>query len=163
MVNDGVEGLNSYTEAVTEADIVRQIIDDIKVNLSKDVTSIEVQLNPENLGKVQVHVATEDGVMQAKIIAETEAAKNAIENSLALLKETFENQDLKVDAIEVMVGTYEFFNEGENDEFQNESNNSSNKTGSINLDDVVQEEVSEEEQLQIEIMKAQGNRVSYSI
>lgn len=166
VVGDGVEGVASYTDAVQEADIIRQIIDDIKVHLSKETTSIEVQLNPEHLGKVQINVAAKDGIMQAQIIAETEAAKNAIENSIAVLRESFNNQELKVEAIEVMVATYEFFNRGQEEQYQNQEQNSSssNKLGGINLNDgVVEENMSEDEQLQVEIMKAQGNRVSYSI
>ena len=165
VAQNGVEGVAAYTDAVREADIIRQIIDDIKVHLSKDTTSIEVQLNPENLGKVQISVAAKDGVMQAQIIAETEAAKNAIENSIAVLKENFNNQDLKVEAIEVMVATYDFFSKGQEEQYQeNEQSASSTKIGAINLDEgLIEDEISEEEQLQVEIMKSKGNRVSYSI
>lgn len=58
--------------------------------------------------------------MQAQIIAETEAAKAAVESGLAVLKEAFENQDLKVDAIEVMVGTPDYFMEESGAEAQME-------------------------------------------
>ncbi len=165
VTQNGVEGVATYTDAVQEADIIRQIIDDIKVHLSKDTTSIEVQLNPENLGKVQITVAAKDGIMQAQIVAETEAAKNAIENSIAVLKESFNNQELKVEAIEVMVATYDFFSKSQDEQYeQQEQATTSTKLGGINLDEgLIEDEMSEEEQLQVEIMKAQGNRVSYSI
>lgn len=164
MTGEGPDGVTSYTDAVQEADIIRQIIDDIKVHLSKETTSIEVQLNPESLGKVQINVAAKDGIMQAQIIAETEAAKNAIENSLASLKEAFNNQELKVEAIEVMVATYEFFSNGQEEQYENQEQQTSTKLGRINLDKELGEEtMSEEEQLQVEIMKAQGNRVSYTV
>lgn len=69
-----------FDTSVTQTDIVRQVVDEIRVNLSKDVTSMTLQLNPEQLGKVQIHVSTKNGVMQAQIIAETEAAKAAVES-----------------------------------------------------------------------------------
>ena len=78
-----------FDTSVTQTDIVRQVVDEIKLNLSKDVTSMTLQLNPEQLGKVQIHVSTKNGVMQAQIIAETEAAKAAVESGLAVLKEAF--------------------------------------------------------------------------
>lgn len=61
----------TYDTVVSQTDIVRQVVDEIKLNLSKDVTSMTLQLNPEQLGKVQIHVTTKNGVMQAQIIAET--------------------------------------------------------------------------------------------
>lgn len=40
-----------FDTSVTQTDIVRQVVDEIRVNLSKDVTSMTLQLNPEQLGK----------------------------------------------------------------------------------------------------------------
>ncbi len=155
----------AFTTNVQEADIIRQIIDQIKVNATKEVQSMEVQLNPENLGKVYVNVEAKDGVMQAKIIAETEAAKNAIENNLAILKENFSNNEIKVEAIEVMVAAYGFFEESQNGDFDNQeqTNDTSKSIGSINLSDLGDEELNEEEELEVEIMKSKGNTVSYTV
>lgn len=154
-----------FANNVQEADIVRQIIDQIKVTAGKDVQTMEVQLNPENLGKVYVNVEAKDGVMQAKIIAETEAAKNAIEHNLVVLKENFANNDIKVEAIEVMVATYGFFEESENGDFANEeqSKEASKSIGGINVNNLSDEELTEEEELEVEIMKQKGNTVSYTV
>lgn len=156
---------STFTNNVQEADIIRQIIDQIKVNVSKEVQSMEVQLNPENLGKVYVNVEAKDGVMQAKIIAETESAKNAIENNLAILKENFSNNEIKVEAIEVMVAAYGFFEESSNGDFDNEeqANDTSKAIGGLNVNDLNEEELTEEEELEVEIMKTKGNTVSYTV
>ena len=162
---NGMDGIVSYTNGIQEADIVRQIIDEIKVNLTKETTSMEVQLNPESLGKVQINVSSKDGVISAQIIAENEAAKHAIENSISVLKEAFNNQELKVEAVEVMIASYEFFNKEQNNDFNENDKSDTTKNGSvINLNDSFEEEnISEAEQLQIEIMRQNGNSVSYSI
>lgn len=154
----------AFTNNVQEADIIRQIIDQIKVNTGREVQSMEVQLNPENLGKVYVNVETKDGVMQAKIIAETEAAKNAIEHNLAVLKENFSNNELKVEAIEVMVAAYGFFEENQNDNFDNQeqANDASKSIKGISVSDM-EDELTEEEELEVEIMKTKGNTVSYTV
>ena len=100
--------------------------------------------------------------MQAQIIAETEAAKNAIEGSIAALKEAFQNQDLKVETVEVMVATYEFFNQSDAGEKQGE-NSPSKKTGVINMVEIPEEEMTEDELIEAEMMRAKGNSVSYSV
>ncbi len=147
-----------------EADIVRQIIDNVKANVTKTTTSLTVSLNPENLGKVMINVSSEEGVLQAKIIAETEAAKNAIETGLALLKEAFNNQELKIEAIEVMVGTFEMFSEGMDDGSEEDTTDSSGKANTVlGSGGVLEEEIDVQDALQTEIMRMSGNRVNYSI
>lgn len=155
----------AYVNQINEADVVRQIIDEIRVNVTKDTTSIEVQLNPESLGKVQINVASKNGMITAQIITENEAAKHAMENNIALLKETFNNQELKVEAVEVTIASYEFFNQGQDAQFEeNHQNNASGATGNINLNNSMQDdELSDEQKLQIEVMKQRGSSVNYSV
>lgn len=162
---NGLDAVPTYATPVSEADIVRQIIDEIRVNVSKDTTSMEVQLNPEHLGKVQINVASKDGIITAQIITENEAAKHAIENSIAVLKETFNNQELKVEAVEVMIASYEFFNQGQDAQFENEEQaNASRTSGDINLNEgLIEDDLTDEEQLQVEVMRKQGSSVNYSI
>ena len=157
--------MTSFAGNITEADIIRQIIDQIKVNVGSKVQSMEVQLNPENLGKVYVNVEAKDGVMQAKIVAETEAAKNAIENNLAVLKENFSNSEIKVEAIEVMVAAYGFFEESQNGDFDNQeqTNDTSKAIGTLNVSDLNEDELTEEEVIEAEIMRRKGNTVSYTV
>jgi flagellar hook-length control protein FliK len=150
---------------VQAADIVRQVVDEIKANVSDKVRSLEIKLNPENLGRVQISVTTKNGVMQAKIIAENEAAKNAIEGSISLLKEAFNDQDLKVEAVEVTIASYDFFKE-DNEPADNENkqkNTSSGGNDDSGNDDIVREELSDAEQLEKEIMQQTGNSVSYTV
>lgn len=157
--------VTAFTSNIQEADIIRQIIDQIKVTAGREVQSMEVQLNPENLGKVYVNVEAKDGVMQAKIIAETEAAKTAIENNLAVLKENFSNNELKVEAIEVMVAAYGFFEDSQNGDFDNQeqAKDASKSVVGVNISELNEEELTQEEELEVEIMKAKGNTVSYSV
>lgn len=156
----------TYDTVVSQTDIVRQVVDEIKLNLSKDITSMTLQLNPEQLGKVQIHVTTKNGVMQAQIIAETEAARNAVESGLSLLKEAFNNRDLKVDAIEVMVGTQDYFENGEAQtqaDAESGRENQRKRVTGINLQADSDDEISENQKLESEMMKAQGNQVSYMV
>jgi flagellar hook-length control protein FliK len=94
---------------VTELrDIANQIIERIKVSIQPDQTSMEIQLNPENLGKVNLSVQSKNGVMTAQFVVQNEMSKEAIESQLHTLRETLNQQGIKVEAIEVTVSTYGF-------------------------------------------------------
>lgn len=162
-IQDALDRVESFEpqEGVTESrPVVEQVIEQVKVHMSQDTTSMQLQLYPEHLGRIQIHVVSKDGMMTARIAAETEQAKQAIENGLASLKETFEQQDLKVDAVEVMVSTAGF---ERNDEEHNtpEQEKAGHRSGKLSLTDV-EEETEEEDVAEQERMRASGSSVSYS-
>ena len=70
------------TAYVSEADIVNQVIDQIKLTSGKELTSIEVMLNPERLGSVHVTVSAKNGILTAQIAAQNEQVKTALENQM---------------------------------------------------------------------------------
>ncbi|MDD6071766.1 MAG: flagellar hook-length control protein FliK [Clostridiales bacterium] len=163
-IEDAVDNVNqiSFTEeaAVSGKEVVEQIVEQIKVNMSQQTTSLEMQLYPEHLGKIQIHVVSKDGVMTAKIVAESEAAKQAIEGGLANLKEAMEHQDLKVEAIEVMVATTGF--EQQTDEQNSYEQKQGSRSGKkLNLSEL-EEDDTIEESAERERMKYSGSSVSYT-
>ena len=157
---DHVELLKPQEQVVEPKQIVEQVVEQVKVHMSQENTSIQLQLYPEHLGRIQIHVVSKDGVMTARIAAETEQAKQAIENGLASLKETFDQQDLKVDAVEVMVSTtgFERGNEEHNAQEQEKTGHRSGKLSLAGLE----EEVEENDMAEQERMRASGSSVSYS-
>ena len=128
--------------------------------MSRETTSLELQLNPEHLGKVQISVSTRNGIMQAQIVTENEAARHAVEASMASLRETFDNQGLKVEAVEVMVATYEFFGNGKEQQGSPKGQNA-DRAGRNISGNFADEDIEDAEQLEQEMMQAQGNTVSY--
>lgn len=139
--------------------VVEQIVEQVRVHMNQDTTSMELQLYPEHLGKIQIHVVSKDGVMNARIAAETEQAKQAIENGLANLKEAFEQQDLKVEAVEVMVATAGF-EKGQDQQEAPQQKRTGGKTGKLVYSDTEEEE--SEEQAETERMRMTGSSVSYT-
>lgn len=93
---------------VNAADVIDQIVDSIKLNSTTELKSMEIQLNPQNLGKVNLLVSVREGVVTAQIAAENEQVKRALEGQLLTLKENIQNQGIKVDAVEIMVQTNAF-------------------------------------------------------
>lgn len=137
------------TVYVSEADIVNQVIDQIKLTSGKELTSIEVMLNPERLGSVHVTVSAKNGILTAQIAAQNEQVKTALENQMTTLRENFENQGIKVDAVEITVMTHQFEagqNFGQNESERKQSERKLNKKLDLSAyDDEVDDEFSDDE------------------
>ena len=129
------------TSRVSEADIVNQVIDQIKLSSGRELTSIEVMLNPERLGSVHVTVTAKNGILSAQIAAQNEQVKTALENQVTALKENFQNQGIKVEAVEITVMTHQFEagqNFGQNESERKQSEQKINKKP--NLSDYMDDE-----------------------
>lgn len=129
------------TSRVSEADIVNQVIDQIKLSSGRELTSIEVMLNPERLGSVHVTVTAKNGILSAQIAAQNEQVKTALENQVTALKENFQNQGIKVEAVEITVMTHQFEagqNFGQNESERKQSEQKINKK--LNLSDYIDDE-----------------------
>ncbi|MBO7335738.1 MAG: flagellar hook-length control protein FliK [Lachnospiraceae bacterium] len=111
--------------------IAEQIIDQIKINVNKANTSIEMQLTPEALGKVKVTVEENGGVLTAKFQTENHIAREAIEANLVQFKESLAEKGLKVENIEVAVADFRFDenNGGAKEESQGQSKRRKNLGG----------------------------------
>lgn len=154
-------------------DVIDQIVQHTRLNLSEDVKSIEMQLNPENLGKVYVHVSEKQGTITAQLTAQNENVKEALIQQAAILKENLNQQGIKVDAVEVTAGTHEFESSLERDAHsqeeqarQQEEQSMRRSRRSINLNDLNDLEglsglMSDEEALVAQIMRDNGNNVDY--
>lgn len=154
-------------------DVIDQIVQHTRLNLSGDVKSIEMQLNPENLGKVYVHVSEKQGTITAQLTAQNENVKEALIQQAAILKDNLNQQGIKVDAVEVTAGTHEFESSLERDAHsqeeqarQQEEQSMRRSRRSINLNDLNDLEglsglMSDEEALVAQIMRDNGNNVDY--
>lgn len=149
MSDSFVDIITEDTAYVSEADIVNQVIDQIKLTSGKELTSIEVMLNPERLGSVHVTVSAKNGILTAQIAAQNEQVKTALENQMTTLRENFENQGIKVDAVEITVMTHQFEagqNFGQNESERKQSERKLNKKLDLSAyDDEVDDEFSDDE------------------
>ncbi len=92
----------------TMINIVNQVVEQIKVTMGKEMTNMQLQLNPESLGKVLVSVTSNHGVMTANFTVQSEEAKEALQSQMFALREALESRSLKVDAVEVEVSDFTF-------------------------------------------------------
>ncbi len=150
--------------------LISQIADAARANISEDVKTIEMILNPESLGKIYLNVTQKQGALHAQLVAQNEAIMQALEEQMAQLKESLNKAGIKVEAVEVSVGTHEFernLEEGmhgqeEQARQQAEQNSQRRKPISINLNnlDELQGLMSEEDMLVAQMMRDQGNTMN---
>jgi flagellar hook-length control protein FliK len=64
---------------------------------------IQVRLSPPELGSVKIEIAMQNGVLSAKLEAETPAARNLLLDSLPALRERLAQQDIRIEKFDVDV------------------------------------------------------------
>jgi flagellar hook-length control protein FliK len=150
---------------VDATSVVRQVVEAVKVAANQTMQSIEVQLNPENLGKINLMVSARNGVVTAQIATQNEQVKRAIESQMVMLKENLESQGVKIDAVEVTVQSHAF-ESGQN--LQGNSSEQQNTKGAKkalkldSLDDLSDDELSQEEAQAEKLIRSENSSVEYS-
>lgn len=137
-------GLEQYF-SFEAREIMQQIMDYIKVSVKPDMTNLEMQLHPAELGTLQIEVSNKNGVLTAQFTTQDESVKAIIEGQLVILKENLNEQGLKVQAVEVTVASQQFDRNldknGNEGTFQNENQNAQKKQiRRINLNELDMEE-----------------------
>ena len=151
---------------VETENIIRQITDYMRGNVTDGVSEMDMQLHPASLGSVHIHLEAKEGVLTAQFTAQNESVKAALESQMIQLKDSFEEQGLTVESIEVMVSSQKF------DQSYEEAESQANDTGSrfgrqrtrrvslhVSMED---EELSDEEILAKEVLKGQGSTVEFT-
>lgn len=152
--------------SVNTTDIIRQIVDQISIAKTTGESVIEMQLNPENLGKLYINVTERNSEITARIAVSNETVKNALESQMAVLRENLQDANIRVNDVEITIATHEFErnleqnagNENGRQDGQQfthqSSSNGGNRTGH-------NEAASDEAGLAAQIMRDNGNSVDF--
>lgn len=151
--------------SVDTMDLLEQVAEQIRVNVSEGTSSMEMQLNPENLGKVYVNISSKEGMIHAQLAASNEAVRAALETQVADLRQNLNQAGVKVDAIEVTVASHEFEKnleqnqENEKQQGERQQEQSGGRRRNLNLSslDGLSGLMTEEETLAAQIMRENGN------
>ncbi|MBL9162590.1 MAG: flagellar hook-length control protein FliK [Planctomycetaceae bacterium] len=87
---------------VDRARFVQRVEGAMKAAQQRD-GKIQVRLSPPDLGSIKIELAVQNGVLSAKLEAETPAARNLLLDSLPALRERLAQQDIRVDKFDVDV------------------------------------------------------------
>ena len=171
---ESVSQTAAYTQTVNAEDVIRQVMDFMRISLQPDMTEMELQLNPQSLGKVNVHLASmQNGDIVARFATENEAVKAALENQMPELQKRFQEQGIRVNAVEVTVDQRAF--DGNADRQMNRQDQMEQqgeelrRTGRLRrvalelngLDEEAIEALPEEDRITVEMMEAEGSTVNY--
>lgn len=143
--------------------VMNQILDYMKVSMKPEDTVLNMQLHPENLGTLHIQITAREGIMTAHFTASSEAVKAVLENQMIVLKENFEQQDIKVDAIEVTVQTHQFESNLEQGRQRGEEESGRKpRRRRLDVNSLESgEELTEPDQILTEMMAASGSSVDY--
>jgi flagellar hook-length control protein FliK len=165
---DGASEVPEYTSIDTQ-DIIDQIVEQTKLTFDTDTTTIEMQLNPENLGKIFLNISSKEGAVNAQLYAQNDAVRAALEAQIATLTQNLNQAGVKVDAIEVSVATHEFERNleqdakgEENQGEREEEKRSSRRSLRVDSLDEISGLMTEEEALVAQIMKDNGNSIDFT-
>ncbi len=150
-------------------DMMRQIMDYMRVQVKPGMSNLEMQLHPASLGTLQIQVASRGGVLTANFITQNETVKAVLESQMIQLKQSFEEQGVKVEAIEVTVQTHQFeqnLEQGRGRQPQETTEGRRSRTRRINLggteEMIASDEMESEDRIAAEMLRANGGTVDFT-
>lgn len=118
-------------------EIAYQIVEKIRLLIKPDQTSLEINLSPESLGKVNLTIHSREGVMTARFVCENQVSKEAIESQLNELRQALNQQGIKVEEIEVTVAAYAFDQSNSSSEQNQPDSRKSNSGKHITMEEAI--------------------------
>ncbi|KSV60680.1 flagellar hook-length control protein FliK [Acetivibrio ethanolgignens] len=146
-------------------DIVNQVLEQIRITIKPETTSMELTLNPENLGKVSLTVVSKEGHLTASFTAQNQVTKEALESQMQTLKESLNSQGIKVEAIEVNIESFAFDERNQMNGGQENHGQSKSKERRLTTEDIQKafgEDINgEEETIDTAAITQSGSQVDY--
>ena len=189
--NAGVNPTQNFFQAVNEAlgaennaqlpagqtqgaEVVRQVLEFMRTQVTANTTELEMQLNPQSLGRVHVNLTAQDGgEMVARFTAQTDAARDALASQMPQLLQRFEEQGIKVNEVQVMVAEHGF-NEQRDRNMSREDQRNEQQTGieragrmrriSLDLANMTADDIAsldDDTRVEAEMLAAEGTTVNY--
>ncbi|MCL6471315.1 MAG: flagellar hook-length control protein FliK [Firmicutes bacterium] len=84
--------------------LIERLVEKLDVLVSGARSEARIQLKPRYLGELKIHLTIEGGTIRAVLDASTHQAKQIIEENLGNLKQSLEEQGLKIKEFHVSVG-----------------------------------------------------------
>lgn len=166
--------LQETVKVVDLQNLVSEVTEYVRLTTGNELSKIEMQINPGNLGKMIVEVSSANGEVTTKIIAQTEAGKEAIESNINQMRTNLEQQGVKVAAVEVTVESHAFEQnlQGESSNEQEQLMREQQETNrkhqmNLNLNEMTLDDLSglmsEEEMLTVRMMRENGNKIDLTV
>lgn len=83
--------------------VMEQIVSSMRFEVQGTLSEIRIQLKPEHLGQVSLRIATQNGIVVAQFMAESQRVKEIIEAGFNQLRDALAEQGINIAQIEVSV------------------------------------------------------------
>ena len=111
-----------YVQKNIQESIVKQVLDKVEVTTCENNTKIiDIQLHPKSLGNVNITIKQDITGISIKFIVQNEMVKDTLNENSGKLLEHFEQQNIKVNELEIIVETHQ------NDKQRQDENNKEKK------------------------------------
>ena len=145
---------------------IEQIVRQIRVSVTDTTSTMEMQLNPERLGKVLLTISAKEGMMTANFTVQTEEARLALESQMYQLRDTLEQKEIKVEAVSISVSDFSFAQGGGDDADSKNLEQGDGKSRRFQFEDSEEEaqEASdkEAERVRKSVMRDHGGSVDFT-
>ena len=84
--------------------VTNQVVTRLETMSGDERHEMELQLKPESLGKIQLRIVEERGMILARFTAESEKVRAILESNMQLLRDSLEKNGLTVQELSVSVG-----------------------------------------------------------
>lgn len=167
MVAEDLTQVQTEQMHVQTTTILDQIVEQIHIVNDLLDTTVEMQLNPESLGKVLLTVSMKEGMMTANFTVQTEETRMAIESQMYQLRESLEQKELKVDAVEVTVSDFSFTQTGQDQADHKNMEQGDGKSRRFRFDSEESEEDivsadAEAERVRRSVMRDNGSSIDFT-
>lgn len=167
MVAEDLTQVQTEQMQVQTTTIIDQIVEQIHIVNDLLDTTVEMQLNPESLGKVLLTVSMKEGMMTANFTVKTEETRMAIESQIYQLRESLEQKELKVDAVEVTVSDFSFTQTGQDQADHKNMEQGDGKSRRFRFDSEESEEDTvstdaEAERVRRNVMRDNGSSIDFT-
>lgn len=146
--------------------IIEQIVRQMRVSVTDTTSTMEMQLNPERLGKVLLTISAKEGMMTANFTVQTEEARLALESQMYQLRDTLEQKEIKVEAVSISVSDFSFAQGGGDDADSKNLEQGDGKSRRFQFEDSEEEaqEASdkEAERVRKSVMRDHGGSVDFT-
>jgi len=108
---EAVPNLDEKLVKATSDNLIKKMVEKIKVTNKNNVSELYVDLKPDFIGKVSIRIFSDNGRVEAKIFTDNSYIKNLVESNLNQLKEALINQGINITNLSVSMGSSGFYNE----------------------------------------------------
>jgi len=97
-------GTVNNTTTVNQSSLLNQVSEKVNFAINRGESKVTIQLNPPELGKINVNLTMRNNQLQAVMVAESVQVKNILDLNMNQLKVALEGQNIEVDKVSVFVG-----------------------------------------------------------